>query len=423
MAPVTFRPRRRSSTLPPSNTPQHPIGRLDDYVNAGRVSRLLRRAPVTTQLVFPYALLIVPQAVLNANPHLDFIIGVFGLGLVGALAVEIFARPRRWAPNLESSFRHLANYGGVLRLTAILACVVGQVSAVSAASLGAGTVAAQLGISRTAPPLASALSIFSTWTYSGAALMVGAFLAGQVSKRSLHIWFLAILALEAYRASITTITASLVSLAIYLVVLAIFAGTLKWYHCAIVVVLVLLVWPTVYDLRNEFRRDSGVKVSTSVDAYQRLRYDEQITRAAAIPNVPIEIGQPNAEDIFRYGLVPRVLDPDRPNLSTGSKINAFLGGSASSSFTFLPLTTLYVLEGATRTIAFYAVLAVVLLLTLRGGTFLTPTRLVIFGLISSGPLDWFAGYPDSTIGALQGMVAAVPLLLLLHAFRGRPSNP
>lgn len=82
----------------------------------------------------------------------------------------------------------------------------------------------------------------------------------------------------------------------------------------------------------------------TIGAYDRLRYNEQVSRAAQIPELPVEVGQPDLVEIIRYGLVPRILDPDRPNLGTAKKINAYLGGGTTSAYTFLPVTTLYVLQ-------------------------------------------------------------------------------
>lgn len=415
-------PGTRTRTAGPADRATAADSPFDRYVNAGAVSRLLRRAPVTTQLAIPYGILILPQALLYGNEHLAFILGILGLALAGCGTVETVVRTRRRDAFLVVSRRRLESYGGTLRVVALLACAVGQASGIVSASFGVGTVAAQLGLIRPLAPVGPLLSIFSTWTVSGAALLVGAYLAGRLTRRTLHLCFLAVIVLEGVRTTITTITASLISLTVYLVVLGIFAGTLRLRTCVVAVVAVLLIWPTVYEIRNAIRQDSGVHVSTSVDAFDRLRYDQQISRAADIPQVPIDIGQPDLQDTLRYGLVPRFLDPDRPTLSTGNRINVFLGGSDTSSFTFLPVTTLYVLQGPLATVVFYALLALILALALRSGSRLSPARLVIFGLVSAGPLSWFAGYPDSTIGCLQGLVAALPLLGVLHlARRHRPA--
>lgn len=377
------------------------------------VSRALRRAPVTTQVAIPYAILIIPQALLNSNEHLGFIIGVLALALAGSTLVESFVRVRDRDRLLADSRRTLESYGGTLRFTAFLACAVGQITGVVSAAFGVGTIAAQVGLIRPPAALAQTVSLFSTWTVSGAALLVGAYLAGQLSRRTLHLSFLAIILLEAVRTSFTALTAHFISVLVYLVVLAVFAGTLKVRHCVVAVVAVVLLWPSVYQLRNDIREQSGVRVVATIGAYDRLRYDEQISRAAQIPEVPIEIGQPDLLDILRYGLVPRLLDPDRPSLGTAKKINAFLGGGTTSAYTFLPVTTLYVLQGPVQTVLFYAALAVILAVALKCGTRLTPARLIVFGLVSSGPLGWFTSYPDETIVSMQGILAAIPLLVTL----------
>lgn len=401
--------------------PAETADNIDTYLRAGRASRILRRAPVTTQLAIPYIVLILPQAVLFSNPQLTFIVGVLALALAGALSVELLARPRRPAENLRLSLKQLSRYGRPLRTVALVACFVGQISAIASAALGAGTVAAQVGAIKPVSSLTPMLTLFSGWTNVGAALLVAAYLAGLVTRKGLHGYFLLLIGIEFVRTLITTITASLVSLVVYLVILSLFAGTMKIRHCLIAVVAVLLVWPMIFTVRNEIRRDAGVVVSNSVEAYDRLRYDQQIGRAAGLPS-GIDIGQPDPVEMLRYGLLPRVLDRDRPTLSTGNLINRYLGGAATSSFTFLPVTTLFVLEGPWATIVFYGFLGAVMFLAIRDGTRLSPVRLVTFGLVSSGPLDWFAGYPDASILAIQGFVASLPLLLFLHLGRSKPAT-
>lgn len=59
-------------------------------------------------------------------------------------------------------------------------------------------------------------------------------------------------------------------------------------------------------------------------------------------------------------------------------------------------------------------------MTLQCGTRLTPLRLIVFGLMSSGPLGWFTSYPDDTIVSAQGVLAEIPLLLTLGLGR-RPA--
>lgn len=422
---ITNSRRHRDAELKPGNPglidPTWSSDNFEAFLSAGRASRTLRRAPVTTQLTIPYIVLIIPQAIIHANPHLDFIVGVLALALVGALSVELLAKPRQVAQNLQLTRDQLSRYGPPLRVIALSACFVGQLSAIASATLGAGTVAAQVGAIRPISGLIPVFTLFSSWTNIGAALLVAAYLAGHVTRKSLHGYFLLFIGLELVRALITAITASLVSLTVYLVILSLFAGTIKIRHCLIAVITVLLIWPIVFNVRNEIRKGAGVTVSDSVEAYDRLRYDQQIGRAAGLP-VGIDIGQPGPAEVLRYGLLPRVLDQGRPTLSTGNLINRYLGGSATSSFTFLPVTTLFVLEGPWSTIAFYALLAAVMFLAIRDGTRLSPVRLVAFGLVSSGPLDWFAGYPDSSIMAVQGFVASLPLLLLLHLARAKPTT-
>ena len=61
---------------------------FDNFVSSSRITRLLQRAPATAQLLIPYVLLILPQAVLNGNPKASFILATLGLALLGTGAIS-----------------------------------------------------------------------------------------------------------------------------------------------------------------------------------------------------------------------------------------------------------------------------------------------------------------------------------------------
>ena len=117
--------------------------------------------------------------------------------------------------------------------------------------------------------------------------------------------------------------------------------------------------------------------------------------------------------MFRYGLIPRVLDPDRPALATGTDINVYIGGTSDSAYTFLPLGTIYFLDAKSGIVFYYAGWALVGTALLRFGSGPGPARMIVFGLLMAGPLGWFSTYPDSMVGLLQGTVSITPIVWLV----------
>ena len=69
----------------------------------GRVTWVLRHYPISILVLAPYALLLLPMAVLYTNPQTMFILRLLGAALVGTLIVEttaLTARPQRhWRPS------------------------------------------------------------------------------------------------------------------------------------------------------------------------------------------------------------------------------------------------------------------------------------------------------------------------------------
>ncbi|WP_101847238.1 hypothetical protein [Zhihengliuella sp. ISTPL4] len=388
-----------------------------------RLQRLFLSYPVSVALSLPYVLLILPQAVWNQNEHLGFLIGVLALALAGAVFVEALvgilrssgrrARAARTAANVDATFERLNAYGPALRRSAYFVTVVGVVVGVVSAAAGIGSIQSQVGLVAVSAPLSMASALVGGWPTIGSALLVAARMARQLSARSFWSWIGILVVGQALEAYLTAVTATLMTFATSLMMMLLLFGIIRVRFALVTLLIVLIAWPIAFDIRNGLRESSGVAVSADVDAFDRLRFDLQITRAAEIRDIPLELGQPGPIEIVRYGLVPRALDPERPPISTGIKINMYLGGSATSSYTFLPVTTAYVLGGPVYLVLWYGFWALLAAIVLRGGRDLSVLRIVLMGLLLSGPLGWFSTFPDRTIGVLQFLVSFLPVLLYL----------
>lgn len=387
-----------------------------DRVDRG--PRVLREFPVTTLVAMPYAILILPQALLFANPDTGFIVWVLFLTLLPAFVVEVLTRHRSVRPlSLQGP-----SYGRNLYRLAVVLGVVGSLSTVVRALAGVGSVSAQVTGASGGSLLTTALSVLTPWSVISVGLLVAAHLAGECTRRRMFAWIGVVVLGQAVAAHLNAITAPFFVFAIFVTTLLLYVGLVGIRHCVAIGAVILVVWPTVFALRNEARTAAGVDVSVRVGAFDRLRYDLQITRAVDLGH-SIDVATPDLIGILRYGLIPRFLDPGRPSLSTGNLINVYLGGVAESSFTFLPVTTTYVLEGPLVAAGVYVGWVVLLFLLLRHGRRVTPLRLAVLALVLAGPLSWFATYPDDTIGLLQGTVSLAPVAVALHLLRRRAHTP
>ncbi|MET8085473.1 hypothetical protein [Micromonospora sp. NPDC005197] len=378
---------------------------------------MLRCYPVTVVVLAPYALLILPTAVFYRNPETGFIVSLVGLAVLGSAAVEtvgrLLGRPDpRWREGFRRAharYPRLYPVAIVVTLTSITANVLG-------AHLGRGTIVNQVAGDLTDGPLAMVSTLFSGWTALGFALLVASHLSGRLSRVKLYGWLAVLVGAELYVALLTAVTAPLVALAFFMAATGALCGVFRLRYLVVCAVVLFLAWPAVFEHRNNIREDRGVAVDTTVTATDRLRLDSQLSVVAGF-DVPVDLGQPGVTDYLRYGLVPRVLDPDRPVLSTGQRINLYIGGGSTSAYTFLLLGNIWFFDGPVGVVAVHAFWAAVAAMLLRWRGPPGPVRLSLFCLVLFDPLLWSNTYPDSTISFLQHVVAALPVFVLLGLTR------
>jgi hypothetical protein len=369
---------------------------------------LLQRYPVTAAVSSPYIALILPIAVLNDNPQTGFIVRVLSLALVGALVVETLLlplpTPGTYVPQIADAKASSADVFAIARLTAIVAIAAD----VMYAALGGGTIVTQVGGAVQSSTLVNLVKLPSSWKYVSVGLLIVSYLRGHVSRGGFLRWTATLLGAQVVVAYLTAITSAVISYAVFVAFTGTLFGIIRIRQVVVGTAVLLLLWPTIFAVRNDLRESSGFQVATEVSAGDRLRFDLQVTQAAT-HQVPVDVGQPGITEILAYGLVPRALDPDRPPVATSAKINRYLYGNEKSSYSFLPLGDLYFLEGPLAVSLFYGVwaLIVALLLRYRGGP--GSLRASLLCLAMALPLGWFSIFPDSVIGFLQGAVAALPV--------------
>ncbi|MGX7671896.1 hypothetical protein [Plantactinospora sp. DSM 117369] len=388
--------------------------------------RLLQRYPVSTLLLVPYLVLVLPMAILHRNPDLGFVLRLLALALAASLLVETvllpLGRPGRGRtadiPARQTFAEANSGYPNLF-LVARAVAVVSIAAELLGGYAGRGSIFTQVAGAQVASPLVNVVALVSGWKYLAFALLIASFHGGHARLGSLYRWTGALVGVQVALVFLTAIAASLVGYLTFVAAAGAICGVIRARYVLVVAVLLFLAWPTVFALRNAIRQENGVKVASDVSAADRLRFDQQIGRASGY-DVPVDVGQPGPTAYLRYGFVPRILDPGRAPLATGSAINRFLGGSDRSSFNFLTLGTVYFVDGRAGVVVFYGGWALVagLLLRVRGAP--GPLRLSLFCFVVAGPLVWLNGHPESTIAATQNTMAAAPVLLVLLLTRRSP---
>ncbi|WBB81590.1 hypothetical protein O7606_09615 [Micromonospora sp. WMMD882] len=393
-----------------------------DHHRPSRLTWLLQLYPVSFLVLVPYAILIVPMAVAYDNPDLDFVLKLLGLALASAVVVETLFLGKlggrgRWQRELAR-----ANTGYPrLFLIARSVTVISIVSDVLGAVSGRGSIFTQVTEEVVSTPQALVTSLFSGWRYIALALLVASLVGGRAGRRSFVCWTAALVVAQVQVGLLTGFSGPMISYLSFVITVGAVCGVLRPRLVAVIAVAVFVAWPTLFALRSEIRTDGGVAVDQNQTAADRLRFDLQLTQAAGF-DVPVDLDQPGPTDILRYGLLPRLVDSDRPPLTSAIKINEMLFGVDTSAYNFLTLGNIYFFDGRQGVILNFAGWALVVSLLLRLGGGPGPIRLSLFALVVADVLAWSTSYPDSLAGFLQHVVSAVPVLLLIRFTRSRPET-
>lgn len=392
-------------------------GRVDASAGQeiGGFTRVMRTYPVTASVAMPYALLILPSAILNSNPSLGFIFSIFMIALTTTLLVESFFAfvDIRTTTRIYQEHDYSQSSRFIVRLGVFLV-FFGLTASIATAAMGIGTIDSGLGITATnTSALGTVLSLLSGWDIVGTALVIWSRSRNYIGAKSFYFIILMAIGLKLLHVMMLGITVQLWRYLICVFFLLIYFKLMRFRTIIAAMIIVVIAWPIFFELRNTIREDRGVAVSSQVDASDRIRYDIQIARADGVPP-GLELGQlDDPIQILRFGLIPRFLDQDRDVVATGRLINQYLGGTSTSSFTFLPVTTSYILGNWYGTIFLYAWWALFAFLLMRNGRRMGPYRVIIFALMLIGPLNWFTVHPDSAIGFLQDIVTAVPIMVFM----------
>lgn len=384
---------------------------------------IARTFPVSVMVALPFALLIIPPAILNKNPETGFIFKVLIIALAATFTVELLihffkrvlgARRDRNALEVDAEEALPQSLARRYFIVAVCAILVGAIANNITALIGIGTIETQVGAAEAASgPVAGILTLMRPYDLIGSALLIWAYRIKGCSGRAFLFWFaFAIVAKLVYVLQLG-ITVQFWRYLSTFVFLLLFARLIRFRTIIAIGVAVAIMWPVLYEYRNAERELRGVEVVQGLEASDRLRYDLQVTRASGIETGQ-DIGQIQWYEVPRYGLIPGVLDPGRGPVNTGMLINSrILGGSEISAYTFLPVATSYVLQGPGGMALIYGFYAMFAAWIIDGGRYMGGGRFVTLGLFVFGALGWFYVFPDSAIAFLQSMITAIPIFVII----------
>jgi hypothetical protein len=367
---------------------------------------MFRRFPMTLLLLVQF----IPFAVIPAyyfnNPAANFVTSLVLTAALAAFLVEALASPVHKRADALIKPPETVIHGASLVTGARRVAVIAMVVAAAATSAGVGAYGVGIGAAQ-ASIAAPILAPLRPWTFVAVGLFLYAWKNDLVGKRETLIWLAALCATELAVGLATARMAPAAGALFAIMVACKIFGLVRFRTLVAAILLGVLVWPTLANFRNQQRIAQGAdsNYARDFDAPQRLRMDLLIGSARNY-DVPVDVGQPSiVETVGRYGLIPRFVDPDRPQIATGRLLSVLVGSTSTSSYTFMLVGNLWMLEGLWGLIIYPALVALLFkFLLLRRASPLSAGILVL----AIYYLSWMgATYPDVVIGFVQAVVAAL----------------
>jgi hypothetical protein len=284
-----------------------------------------------------------------------------------------------------------------------LVMVVGWVAAAAQALSGQGTYQAQVAAASPSK-LAPLFTPFQDWPLFAVFLVLWLFRQGGASRKTTYSVLAVSVVLEfgltLYEARLAPLMAML--LAIVFGALMVRLIRLRW--VVVVVIAGALLWPPLYNLRNNVRIVEGGNV-TEIGLHQassRLRLDLEFSQVASVPHIPIAIDHDSPLTLIRYGLLPRLVDPSRPPLRTASELSVALGSTSTNSDSLTSVGDIYVENGWLGVLMVYAVIAALAAWFIRRRS---PWSMCMLGLLISQAVWIESTWPIVVPSVLQGLVS------------------
>lgn len=374
----------------------------------GDPSRMrVERFPVTILLGIQLAAMVVIPAALKGTQPFGLILAICAVTIAVALFIELMVQPLKMPE---------ATAKPITARAAFTVFAVGVAATVISTLGGRGSYAVQIGVASESP-IVSIAAPFTLWVLFGVSLVLWLFRQGQVT-RATALWVCAIAAVVfLWEGLMRAILGQSAALILTVVILALFAKLIRLRTLVIVLAAIPILWPPIYDFRDSLRRASvSGPGAVSADApLERLQLDTQMALIARFVPRPAGLEVLDIPTLFRIGLIPGFLDPDRPPLDTGSQMSIALGGAPTSSQSATMLGNVYIFEGWIGIVVFAVVLTLVMgFLTRRDN----PWALAGIGLVYSYGISFNASYPDVIPRMLQALISLAVAYVLVRILSG-----
>ena len=371
------------------------------------VNRWMKRSPIRT---FPVTLvmgaqllaMVVIPAVTKGTEPLGLILAICAVAIASAFYIEILCAPLVVEPKAPRPIAIRAAW---------VVLIVGLVSSVGAALGGRGSYAVQLGLAKESV-LVPLFTPFNIWSLFGAALFVWLFRQGRIPRRTAYVAVSLALIVQVYVGLERAILGQAAAFGATLLVLAILSGLIRLRFLLVLVMLIPLVWPTVYEYRDSVRRQIGGSLSavSADDPTERLQLDEQMSLLEELAPHRQDLEGPSALTIIRTGLLPRLIDPNRPPLDTASQLSVATGSAESNSRSATFLGNVFLFTGMWGVMFTGAGLAVMMGMALRRSY--SPWALMFVGLVYLTGISFNAAYPKGVVALLQAIESMLVAYLL-----------
>lgn len=371
----------------------------------------LQQFVVTILLGSQSFLLIVAPALLKQTEPLGLIIGVCAVATAVAFYVELLLRPLR--PSSRPS-----RYVSLGSARAVFA--IGVVATVAAALSGRSSYAVQVGLAEESP-LGRFFTPFSVWLLFGVGLHFWLLKRERVSRRQAVAVAAVACAVQLWVGLQLAILGASAAFIVTVMVMALLGGVIRLRVLVVTLLVIPLLWPPLYGLRDELRRQiSGATAAVSADdALGRLQLDEQMAVMERLVPLPVGLEPPPLGLLIRTGLIPGFLDRDRPPLDTGTRMSVALGGSPTNSQSATVLGNVFIFGGWFGVIFFSSSVAIVMALLLRRAN---PWAVIAAGLVYWYALSFNASYPDVIPKVLQAAESMLICYLFVNALSARASR-
>lgn len=368
---------------------------------------IFTRFSVSALLLLQYGTLVLWPAWRNDSQYLRPLAAIVALGVISAFAAESLLSPlRRKSPGVLQGTWAWCTPG-----TAKCVFITGLAATLASPLLGIGTFASQAG--RAQPSLLSpVVTPLILWVYVGLGMILYCHLRGDMSRLETARWVAASFVVFLVYSVLVSRTAPLASYGLAATAGCVAVGVIRVRTFVFLMLAAGLIWPVLYDIRNENRAATGVaRYGQTVDAHDRLREDLLMEDAIRFGG-PLDLGQLSIAQTLRYGLIPRALDQGRPPVRTGGALSLRLGSTYTSNSTTTILGNVFILSGGTIgvvLIPFFLAAAVSLL-------FMRPNPLGLALIVAAWEsIVWIESiWPDGLGATMQVVVAAIVAVFVVH---------